>query len=61
MPYWVEQVREHAHENCIIQLVGNKSDLFPSVTAQEIESLCEELAIVHVGTSSALLNSNVSE
>ena len=65
LPYWINAIRENAHPNCVIYLVGNKDE--PSleqhfrITDDEIYILVKEHDLIYSGRTSALLNKNVNE
>jgi GTPase SAR1 family protein len=57
---WVEGIREHAAENVVIVLVGNKSDLKSEqvVTSAEGRRLAKELGVFYEETS-AITGDNI--
>lgn len=58
---WLKELRDHAAQNIVIMLVGNKKDLrhMRAVEAEEAKAFCKQHQLFFIETS-ALANSNVS-
>lgn len=58
---WLKELRDHADQNIVIMLVGNKKDLRHArqVQTEEAKAFCEENGLFFIETS-ALSDSNVS-
>eukprot|EP01006_Ploeotia_vitrea_P038562 TRINITY_DN66249_c4_g12_i1.p1 TRINITY_DN66249_c4_g12~~TRINITY_DN66249_c4_g12_i1.p1 ORF type:complete len:224 (-),score=102.98 TRINITY_DN66249_c4_g12_i1:163-834(-) len=61
VPRWLKELRDHADENIVVTLVGNKKDLrhMRQVQTDEAKSFCEQQNLFFIETS-ALSDSNVT-
>lgn len=59
---WLKELRDHADQNIVIMLVGNKKDLrhMRQVQTEEAKAFCEQNKLFFIETS-ALSDSNVSK
>jgi Ras-related protein Rab-11A len=59
---WLKELRDHADNNIVIMLVGNKSDLrhLKSVNTEEAQAFCEKEGLSFIETS-ALESTNVEK
>ena len=59
---WLKELRDHADQNIVIMLVGNKSDLrhLRSVSTEDAQSFCEKEGLSFIETS-ALESTNVEK
>jgi len=59
---WLKELRDHADQNIVIMLVGNKKDLryMRQVQTEEAKRFCEDHNLFFIETS-ALSDSNVNE
>jgi len=58
---WLKELRDHADQNIVIMLVGNKKDLrhMRQVQTEEAKAFCEQNGLFFIETS-ALSDSNVN-
>jgi small GTP-binding protein len=61
VPRWLKELRDHADQNIVIMLVGNKKDLrhMRQVTTEEAKAFCEQHSLFFIETS-ALSDNNVT-
>jgi small GTP-binding protein len=61
VPRWLKELRDHADQNIVIMLVGNKKDLrhLRQVQTDEAKAFCEQNKLFFIETS-ALSDTNVS-
>ena len=57
---WLDELKQHAHENIVMSLVGNKSDLGSNVDTAQVVAYSEQHSMPYFSTS-AKTGDNVTE